>query len=148
VSRTTDATRLRDAIVAKVLSGQPAALRFLAAGQLVPAPLFSVVMGAVAGARARLAQKGAGLDVAVMPLAASAPAGAAAGAADGAEGGGRGADKLAAGSSSSSGSSSADDKQQRRRRAAAGGRVFSLRLVPLTATQAAAGAADAPAAEE
>lgn len=68
VSPGTDPSKLRDAIVAKMLTGQPATLRFAAPAGLIPDFLLSVAMTAVAAARVRLQAKGAAVDVAVMPL--------------------------------------------------------------------------------
>lgn len=67
VSSSTDPSRLRDAIVAKMMEGQPATLRFLAPVGVLPNVMLSVAMTAVAAARVRLQSKSAGIDVGVMP---------------------------------------------------------------------------------
>lgn len=117
VSPSTDPSRLRDAIVAKMLTGQPATLRFAAPPGQLPAFMLSVAMTAVAAARVRLQSKQAAVDVGVMPLvlADRADGGAAAGAA------GR------TGEGAKGGSSSSGDSRRV---------VYSLRLVPLPAAVA------------
>lgn len=123
VSNSTDAGKLRDAIVAKVLQGQPAALRFIATSEAVPPTLFGTAMTAVAAARVRLQQKRSGLDVGVMPLAESlAQAGLA-------EAGAGSGDAAAKGTASSAPGPS---KRQRSRT------LYSLRLVPMPVSLAAA----------
>lgn len=115
MSPSTDPSRLRDAIVAKMLTGQPATLRFAAPPGQLPAFMLSVAMTAVAAARVRLQSKQAAVDVGVMPLVLADRAdGGAAAAAGGTSEGAKG------------GSSSGDGKRV----------VYSLRLVPLPAAVA------------
>lgn len=68
VSLNTDPIKLRDAIVAKVLQQEAAIVRFVGPVGRAP-PLLTIAMAAVAAARVRLQQKGAGFDVGVMPYA-------------------------------------------------------------------------------
>jgi hypothetical protein len=68
ISPTTDPTKLRDAIVAKMLTGQPSTLRFAVPAGALPGVVLSVGMTAVAAARVRLQSKMAAVDVGVMPL--------------------------------------------------------------------------------
>jgi hypothetical protein len=68
VSPTTDPSKLRDAIVAKLLTGQAATLRFTAPAGQLPNFMLSVAVTAVAAARVRLQSKQAAVDVGVMPL--------------------------------------------------------------------------------
>ncbi|WIA40088.1 hypothetical protein OEZ86_013500 [Tetradesmus obliquus] len=85
VSLSTDPIKLRDAIVAKVLQQQPASVRFVGPLGRAP-PLLTIAMAAVAAARVRLQQKGAPMDVGVMPYAETLLGPAAAAAAGGVEG--------------------------------------------------------------
>lgn len=116
VSPSTDPSRLRDAIVAKMLTGQPATLRFAAPAGQLPAFMLSVAMTAVAAARVRLQSKQAAVDVGVMPLVL----------ADRADGGAAGAAAGGTSEGAKGGSSSADSRRV----------VYSLRLVPLPAAVA------------
>lgn len=133
VSLSTDPIKLRDAIVAKVLQQEAAAVRFVGPLGRTP-PLLSIAMAAIAAARVRLQQKGAAFDVGVMPYAetllpAAAAEAEAAAVPDGkGSKGKRGRSKQAAAGSSSQ----------------AGRVVYSLRLVPLPPV-AAAGASSAAA---
>lgn len=68
VSLSTDPIKLRDAIVAKVLQQQQASVRFVGPMGRTP-PLLTIAMAAVAAARVRLQQKGADVDVGVLPCA-------------------------------------------------------------------------------
>lgn len=68
MSSTTDPTKLRDAVVAKMLNNEPATLRFTAPAGQLPLFMLSVAMTAVAAARVRLQSKQAAVDVGVMPL--------------------------------------------------------------------------------
>jgi hypothetical protein len=68
VSLTTDPSKLRDAIVAKMLTGQAATLRFTAPAGQLPMFMLGVAVTAVAAARVRLQSKQAAVDVGFMPL--------------------------------------------------------------------------------
>jgi hypothetical protein len=143
VSLSTDPIKLRDAIVAKVLQQQPASVRFVGPLGRAP-PLLTIAMAAVAAARVRLQQKGAPMDVGVMPYAETllGPA-AAAGGVEGEE---------------SEGAAAAAGKKRkaagRRQQGGAGGAVqagrvvYSLRLVPMPAVAGTAAAAAGTAAGE
>lgn len=128
VSPTTDPSKLRDAIVAKMLQNQQATLRFATSAGALPAQMLTVAMTAVAAARVRLQSKRADVDVGVMPQVLP-PDSDANAAASGAGGGSR-----AGGSDSNKRSSRAGQQV-----------IYSLRLVPMPAAAAAQPAAAAPA---
>jgi hypothetical protein len=146
VSLSTDPIKLRDAIVAKVLQQQPASVRFVGPLGRAP-PLLTIAMAAVAAARVRLQQKGAPMDVGVMPYAETLTGPAAASAAGGVEGSEVEGAAAAAGGGKRKGAG-------RRQQSSAGGSaqagrvVYSLRLVPMPAVAAAAAGGVAAAAEQ
>lgn len=147
VSLSTDPIKLRDAIVAKVLQQQPASVRFVGPLGRTP-PLLTIAMAAVAAARVRLQQKGAPLDVGVMPYAETligpAAAAAEAGQAD-ADGAAAAAAAVAAGGSAGKGRRGKAAVRRQQGPGAAGvqaGRVvYSLCLVPMPAVAPVAEAA-------
>jgi hypothetical protein len=139
--------------VAKALQREPAALRFVGAAGRAP-PLLTVAMAAVAAARVRLQQKGAGLDIGVMPFAEALTAAQASSAAEAtSEGDGVTASAAAAGAAAV-GSQQRDARRAPRRggggSGGAGGgsgssssrTVYSLRIVPLPAAAPASPAED------
>jgi hypothetical protein len=134
VSLSTDPIKLRDAIVAKVLQQQPASVRFVGPLGRAP-PLLTIAMAAVASARVRLQQKGAPMDIGVMPYAETLMGPAAAGSAAG-----EGDDAAAAGGNKRK----TAGRRQQTGTPQAGRVVYSLRLVPMPAV-AGAGAAAAEA---
>lgn len=136
VSLGTDPVKLRDAIVAKVLQQEPASVRFVGPLGRTP-PLLSIAMAAVAAARVRLQQKGAAVDVGVMPYAETlVSANARADGTDSADAGKRekGA-KLGKGSSKSWGKHGAVTAKSSGQASRV---VYSLRLVPLPPVSAGA----------